>query len=230
MTTSPRSVFAKNWLVIFLIALLAVAYVIAPLLPVSSGWENNTIENAQFAMLLLGGVMVLMPYRHALNDERYRMFLLVVASVWFVMAARELSWGAVFLSPLAVSAETGPVFSSSQLSYRPLVEPVIAVVIAVCLFIFFKTKQALTVSAIWKQSAFPIKEIFVFATAMIISAVAEDHGLIDVSHLGKGTAQVFEELVELCAYTALLCAQARIASSLKRETQISISKPDYLHA
>lgn len=188
-------------------------FVTAPMLPVSFGWENGPIENAQ-VILLIGGAVLALRYRDAAPTKNQKIFWLIIAPLWFVMAVRELSWGAVFYTPLSFDIELGPQFSSSQqLWYKPAVAPVLASLALALVCAFFYSKQYRTVIKLFKQSNLPITELIIFAVLMISAAAAEGHmGL----HLGmdKGNSQIYEEAVELLAYGALLFAQFRVMKGL----------------
>lgn len=201
--------------VLFGIALF-ICYLLAAYLPVSFGWENGILENAQVLLLLAGGVYAA---RSAIvsSSKRSKIFWAIVIPVWFMLALRELSWGAMFHTPLAFSEETGPVFSSGlQLWYKPAVAPVCAAILLVCLAVFLKTRQGRTVKALWQIRHIPLLQLFIGCVCLWVSAASEGHMDIDMAHLGEGASQVFEEAAELCGYLALLLAQCRVAQGMKQ--------------
>ncbi len=199
---------------VFIVLALIASYLCAPLLPVTAGWENGWIENLQALLLFAGGVWA---FWHAakLPSPREKAFWHAVAPLWIILGFRELSWGAVFHSPVSFSHETGPMFSSStQLWYKPAVMPVLALVLLVCAWIFVRSGQLRTLGALWRQRSIPLREMALVVICMFVSAAAEGHMGLSLN-LSEGTAQVFEELAELCAYGALLLAQARVMRGLR---------------
>lgn len=106
---------------------LATAIVLAPILflicqrlPVRFGWENGPVETTQAIMLAVAGILSLcMAYVRRGHVQRY--FWLAALLVWLILLGRELSWGAVFISPSAIDPQSGPLLSSRYLSYKPLV-------------------------------------------------------------------------------------------------------------
>jgi hypothetical protein len=196
------------------IVLLAASYFLSPVLPVSVGWENGPIENLQAVLLFIGGIWALQR-RRASTNSRQRNFWLIITPIWFAMSARELSWGAVFCTPIKFSAQTGPSFSAAQqLWYRPAVAPALLVVLIACIWSFIKTKQTQTVTELWKRHSIPLIEIGIFVLCMFISAVAEGHMGMSFSHFSDGAAEIFEEFAELWGYISLLFAQWRVIRGL----------------
>src|SRR5690606_11801180 len=97
---------------VFIVLALIASYLCAPLLPVTAGWGNGWIENLQALLPFAGGVGALC-HAAQLPSPRGTGFWHAVAPLWFILSFRELSWGAVFHSPVSFSQETGPMFSSS---------------------------------------------------------------------------------------------------------------------
>ena len=95
-------------------------YPLSRSIPLDWGWENGIIENVQVAVLLAGLAFAAIAWRRGPRGGA-AMLGLCVMPVWFLLASRELSWGAVFLPPLGFGPE-GPVYSSRVLAYRPLSE------------------------------------------------------------------------------------------------------------
>ncbi len=185
------------------------SFLLAPLLPVAAGWENGFIENVQTLVLFAGGIWALWCW-HAGDGSRIRAFWLTIASIWFVLAVKELGWGVVFMQPLSHSDEFGPGFSSSiQLWYKPAVMAGLACIAVAWAWVFVATRQSLTVLELMKRKALPITELLIVVLLMMASAAAEGNMGFSTG-LREGTAQVYEELVELLAYLALLLAQYRI--------------------
>lgn len=189
------------------------SYLVAAQWPGWVGWENGPVENMQAVMLAVGGLLALDRRRRCSLAGRPQQaaFWLVVAPIWFALAARELSWGAVFLPPLDFSAEMGPAFSSSrQLAYKGLVAPVLAFLLLGMAWSFVRTRQHQTLARLWRAGGFPLLEIGTFVLCMLASTAAEGHMGLGIRGLGHAQAQTFEELAELWAYAALLLAQQRV--------------------
>ncbi len=141
----------------------------------------------------------------------------MVTPIWFAMAARELSWGAVFMTPLSISPETGPTFSSRhQLAYSSAVAPVLVLLALGCLWIFIRSQQYRTLAALWRQRSFPVAEIVLFAAGMVVSAACEGHLGLNVPLTAEWARQNLEELAELWAYLALVAAQYRVWRGFRR--------------
>ena len=104
--------------------------------------------------------------------------------------------------------------SSQQLPYKPLVAPVIALILVWQLVLFVRTRQDRTLQRIWRGGGFPLVEIGLCVVGMLLSAEAEGHGFIGFSELSHAAQQTLEELAELWAYIALLLAQWRVARTL----------------
>lgn len=214
MTVSPL-LRAPTRIALALLALVA-SYLAAPHLPIQTGWENGPIENLQAAVLLVGGVLALI-WRHRTTERQVRLFWLMVAPVWFVLCARELSWGAVFMTPLDFSPALGPTFSSSQqLPYRPLIAPLIGVLLLGSAAVFVASRQDQTLARLWRNGSFPVLEIALLVIALLVSTEAEGHGFLGgFPSLGHAPQQSLEEMAELIGYALLLAAQWRVAHGLR---------------
>ena len=193
-----------------IIALLAVSYLIAPRLPNWAGWENGPVENLQVAMLCAGGVCAVL-YGRAERLAQRRTFWFLIAPVWFILAARELSWGACFLPPFATAPDTGPKFSSSvQLAHRTAILMSVAACVGVLLFRFVRSGQLSFLARLYRERRMPFVEIGCIVFCLLVSGAAEGHLHVDLRLGSLWAAQTFEELAETCAYTALLLAQWRV--------------------
>ena len=196
-----------------LLALLA-GYWISPLLPVSAGWENGVIENTQVAVCLFGLVCAI---HYARRDRSLPdgWFWLIIIPFWAAFAARELSWGATLFAPLEFSELTGPGFSSRSLPYRPLITPVLALVLLGCLYLAWRHRLDRFLAQLVQVRQFPLAEAALFVLCMMTSAVAEGHmGLLHLSSLDHLHAQVYEEWAECLGYATLWLAQLRIHRAL----------------
>lgn len=186
------------------------SYVAASRLPNSTGWENGPVENLQVAMLLAGGLVALHG-GHVHQPGRLRTFWRLMAPIWFVLAVRELSWGACFLPPYDVAIETGPKFSSSvQLWYRPAVPYLLLALLGLLLFQFVRTGQIYFLAALWKRRQVPWVELSCAVLCMLASGAAEGHLYVDLAFEHHWMAQNFEELSETGAYALVLMAQWRV--------------------
>lgn len=190
---------------------------LAPLLPVTTGWENGPIENSQ-VVILLGGFFCAAIFYFRQSEARLKALWLCIMPVWLILAMRELSWGAVFYPPLEFFGYTGPVFSSRiQLWYKPFVTPVVLILLGLSLFHFLRTRQYRTLSALFRARSVPVTEFLVVVILMIASAASEGHMGSAVKmrmNLHMGAPQVFEESVELFAYLTLVLAQFRVLRGL----------------
>jgi len=190
-------------------------FIIAPNMPNSMGWENGPIENTQVILLSAAAAWAFW-CAHSTTTVRLKTLWIVVGVLWSVMAFRELSWGAAFHLPLTMDVEVGPQFSSShQLWYKPAVAPVLACIALLSAGAFYYSKQHHTFVELFRQSSLPITELIIFCVLMISASAAEGHMGLNLG-MNKGTAQVYEEAVELLAYGALVLAQYRVMKGLSR--------------
>ncbi|MDO9403374.1 MAG: hypothetical protein Q7T87_05045 [Polaromonas sp.] len=208
--SSPHSRFASSLRLpnaILLIVLLMLCYPASRWLPLTWGWENGPVENLQFAVLLAGMVLALVRYSGKPRSA-VSMLALAAAPVWAILAARELSWGAVFLTPNEVTAE-GPVFASSLLWYKPAVAPLSLLLLAFSAFIAVRWRLDRLLVRAWRQKQFPLSELLLMLLLMFVSGCSEAH-MGCSRELFHTQNQVLEELVELVAYLAIVLAQWRL--------------------
>lgn len=191
-----------RWLAL---AVLLATYPAQAWLPGSAAWENSWIENSQVLTLGLG-LLTAWWWGRASTDARVRALCRAAAVLWVILMARELSWGGAFLEPVSFSEE-GPFYSSRGLWYKPAVYPVLALLLAYCLFCAcrFRLDQVVLRCArgVWL-------EVLVIAVALTLSTCAEGHGPAWLDGLVGGNALVVEEWSELAAYFALVAAQLRV--------------------
>lgn len=195
-------------------------YPLALVLPYWVSWENQIVENFQVVVLLLGGFFAFTFFLGFAGQGRgYRWFWLMIIPIWFVLFARELSWGAVFLSPVGMDELTGPLFSSSLLWYKPMVYPVIGVLVFMGMAIFIFTKQYRTVVYVWRRGAFPVIEICLAIVGLVLSTAAEEHSGMSLAFLGMASYQLqhIEEFAELLVYLCLFAAQWRVFFGLSEK-------------
>lgn len=209
----PLELKPQAW---WLVLCCAACYPVSLYLPPMWGWEDGPIENVQVALLLAGCAWagcIAMRSRQAPLATLAR----CVAPLWLVLAARELSWGAVLMAPLGYGDE-GPIFSSALLWYKPLVTPAIAVLLAWMAFSAWRHRLDRLLAAIVSEGRFPWPAAGIATLCLLGSGCAEGHlecG-IPFHHL---QAEVFEELTELVAYLALLAGQAHVLRGA--DTQLS---------
>ncbi|TWI70079.1 hypothetical protein IP91_01159 [Pseudoduganella lurida] len=193
-----------QWLL--LVALLA-CYPLSFITPARWAWENGVIEDSQVVILLGGLVSAFLTWRHE-RRGRIAMLALCVMPIWAILAARELSWGAVFLPPLEYTHD-GPVFSSKMLAYKPLVTPTVALLLAWSGWVAWRHRVDKLVLRMIAGGMFPWFALAIAAVAMVGSGCAEGHlscGLVIVPE----HEEALEELVELVAYGSIVFAQALI--------------------
>lgn len=191
-----------------LLIAIVVSFPIARLLPVSWGWENGVLENAQAVLLFSGFAYAL--WSAIKQKASVSAPLWWVASLfWLAMTGRELAWGAAFAPPMGFDAETGPIISSRVLSYRPAVPWICAAMLLLCIYWLWRHQLIQKVFVrLWQEHAYPLASLALFVIAMLISGNAEGHGLAVLAQWFSYTqALVLEELVEFWAYAALWLAQ-----------------------
>jgi hypothetical protein len=205
---SPRHFFC------FTVALwLAIGFFVVPVLPAQAAWENGWIENLQLAILLGGGAVAawraIVSWRQGARADVVALAV-CLTPVWMLLAARELSWGAALLQPLAIGAD-GPEYSSSVLWYKPAVAPVaVALLVAAgSLFAWFRVERV--VWSVLRAGHFPWAELGLGVAAALLSTYGEGHLLgMEVSPHWGNNAAVLEEWAEVAAYMALVLAQWQV--------------------
>lgn len=194
---------------------LALAYPLSLLLPARYGFENGPIEMAQNFILIAGGVQAgILALK---SKSGWGWLWAAVIPIWLICLARELSWGAVFFPPLEMP-ESGPVYSSRILSYRPFVPLIVAAFVFLSAFLVYKHRLWTLAEDVKRTRQFPLFDLVMTVISLLLMSAAE--GKIGMS-LGGFVAhgQIFEELSELAAYIFLLSAQQeiRFASLFLRE-------------
>ncbi len=204
-TTLRRGVFLTSLTFIIVILL----YAFAESIPVALSWENGVFENLQVLLLSIGALWALGRWVSS-SSPHSRGLWLIVMLLWIVLVMRELSWGAVFYTPLAHSDLSGPTFSSTaQLWYKPLVTPILVLIMVFCTWLFIRTRQYETLVELWRRGDFPLIESVLIIITMTLSAAAEGHLGLSLD-LSKGAYQVFEEGLEVWSYSLLLVMQRRV--------------------
>lgn len=191
------------------------------ILPVRSGWENGWLENSQVLISLLAAFWCCGLYRRTSHlaaadrsgePEAWRSLWLVAGLVWLLLAARELSWGAVFYPPRTTDELLGPLFPSSQhLPWKPLVDPALAILLAGALVVFFRHRLGQRLAQQWRRGNFPLVELLLGCLALVLASLAEGHLHWLPGWLNAGQQQLLEEWAELWGYLALVAAQWRLS-------------------
>lgn len=193
-------------------------YPVAWYFPVQWGWENGIIENTQLILCFIGFLFA----SYALYIEKnsdLRWFWSMIIAIWFIMFWRELSWGACLYPPTIIDPETGGKYPSSLLWYKPIIHPLLWLLLGAIALVFLITKQYRTIILLWREKQFPLIEFGFAALGAIISTAAEQHmhlSLPFVSYYTEGQIQIMEELGELAMYLALFTAQLRVYLTFKK--------------
>lgn len=188
------------------ILLIVLGFPLGLMLPGWWGFENGPVENTQAVILVIGFLHAIILFRRA--DPRSKRLWLAGIPLWFVLIARELSFGAVFLPPNRLSAH-GPVFSVNQLSYKPFITPVVlALIVFTIAVIAIKRLDRLGLELLREKMA-PWFSLGLVAVAMTLSTIAEGNLGFRLPMDGLA-AQNAEEIIELGAYLALWAAQFEI--------------------
>ncbi|MES2608704.1 MAG: hypothetical protein V4679_00615 [Pseudomonadota bacterium] len=196
---------------------LVLGYAIAVRLPPSAGWENSWIENSQVLVLLGGGLMAVQFARASRRDglpSTIRAFSLICMPTWFLMGARELSWGAALGAPVVVMPD-GPFYSSSVLWYHEAIRPLVAVFALCALGFAARLRLDRMLWRIVRTGNFPSAEFTILLLAALGSTYADGHlfGLPILQTL-HGHEIVLEEWMELVGYLALLMGQRHVFAAL----------------
>jgi len=196
-----RALARAQWCVLLCLLL---CYPLSRVIPLEWSWENGIIENAQVVVLLGGLLLAGLAWRRGAQDEG-AMLAVCAMPVWFLLASRELSWGAVFLPPLGFGPE-GPVFSSRVLPYRPLV-PAVAGLLVLAAFVHgWRCGVHRYLKRVVAGGGFPWLCVVVVLGAAIGSTAGEGH-VPAFARDWVAHSQVLEELCELVGYMALVLAQ-----------------------
>lgn len=187
-----------------LLLCLFLCYPLSQVIPLEWSWENGIIENAQVVVLLAGLVFAGRAWRRGPKDGA-AMLGLCAMPVWFLLASRELSWGAVFLPPLGFGPE-GPVFSSRVLPYRPLVPAAAGLLLLASLVTGWRHGVYRYLKRVVVGGGFPWLCVVIVLGAALGSTAGEGH-VPEFARDWVAHSQVLEELCELVGYVALVVAQ-----------------------
>jgi hypothetical protein len=198
--------------------LVAIAAVpLAQVLPDWMGWENQPIENANAAVALLGMIAACV-FQHR-NGGQWAWFWRATALVWFILFARELSWGAVFYPPTQMT-RLGPFFSSRELWYRPVIYPLVGLLVAATCYIILRYRTWQIVRNLIRGDGAPWLEAALAIFCMAISISAEGHGGPLTGWIG-GQSLVLEEAAELAAFLWVVAGQYRVREFELRSRSIA---------
>ena len=190
------------------VLLLLSAYPLSFVLPGPWGWENGVLENLQ-VLVLLAGLWVSIVFSQKGRRRDSQRVALGAMLMWTVAAARELSWGAVFLTPTAMT-DNGPAFSARLLPYHGMVDVLVVLAVLVSLLLFVLGRLFGVLLQQVRDGGFPWVETATMVLAALGSTYAEGHlHILGHLHLPETQCQVIEEFCELVAYVALYLAQAR---------------------
>lgn len=196
-----------------LAGLLLAGYWVSGWLPPTSGWENHWIENLQVAALVGGLVLAAIEFRRAPPASILRRLALFAMPIWALCAAREISWGATFLTA-GTMGDDGPSFTSRDLWYRPGIAPLAAMALVFSLYVFLRYRLDRPLLELVRRRRFPWIEMALCVAAAALAAAAEGHAgglMLPGLHAAK---EVMEEWWETLVYLGLLTAQMRIFTTL----------------
>jgi len=200
MQRLSSSIRARPWEWLLLVALV-ISYPLSAALTPAWSVENGILENLQVVALALGMLHALTAFR-ASRPARSAMLALCAAPVWLLLAARELSWGRVWL-PASGQTLAGAAAAFAWL--QPLVRPLVLALVLWMLFAAWRHRvhQPLR-SALARRT--PWLCLGIVLAAGIGSTCAEGH-MGCALDLPVTRSQAIEELVELVAYSALVMIQ-----------------------
>jgi hypothetical protein len=193
------------------ILLIVFGFPLGMALPGWWGWENQPVENTQAAILIFGLVHTILLYRKA--DERSKWLWLAGIPLWFVLIARELSFGAVLLPPTGMSPH-GPAFSVNHLPYKPIITPIVLLLIVFSIGIIIWKKLAELGLELLREKRAPWLSLGLVTFGMIVSSIAEGNLGFKLP-MNSDSAQNVEEIIELGAYLALWAAQFEIFAAFE---------------
>ena len=195
-----------KWLLLFG-ALLS--YFVNPYLPFSWGWENSVLEWLQVGILACGLVLNCIWWQQvkAGNNLPNARFLAGAMPLWLLMIGREVSWGRAFY-PNGFDSVTGPSFlTMTEISYGPLVHPLLAVIIIVWLYVVIKHDLYKIPYRLLKEGRFPITEFVIAIVAFVVADIGEH-----ILHF-----QTMEEFTECFAYLGLILTAYKVKIALQEE-------------
>lgn len=194
-----------------MVALVLGTIPVALNLPPEAFWELGPIENTEIAIFLIGTIMTFFWYIADTPKNPFRNVWLVGSLLFFLAAARETSWGRIFLA--SGIDENGPIVPSMKsLWFGPIIYVVIAVLILLILYLTIKNYLLIKCLAL---KVFRDKEAILYISTFILffllSQLVFEKDLIDAI---SDYHQHFEEMAEITSYWAAvaLIYRARIIS------------------
>ena len=215
-----RQVRPREWaLLLGLLACLPLSGV----LPAPWSREGGVLETLQVLVLLGGAVLALRVYLRARHVEesgtaRTGILALCAAPVWVLLAARELSWGRVWLPHPDAHPGPGMELASGAIVWlQPFTRPGAMLLLAWLAFCAWHYRLDLPLRAAFARRV-PWLCLLVALGAAMGSTCAEGHMSCSTG-LAPDHAEMFEELVELCAYLALCLLQDAVLGAAAAATQ-----------
>ncbi|WP_392562601.1 hypothetical protein RHO12_03710 [Orbus sturtevantii] len=215
MAINKNKIMLLRVIVVLIYLLL---YPMAWLFPIQWGWENGLIENTQLAICFIGFIFAAYAI-FKVKDKNLRWFWSMIIAIWFILFWRELSWGACFYPPTSIDPQTGGAYPSALLWYKPIVHPLLWLILICIALVFVIKKQYRIIAVLWHEKQFPLIEFVLAVLGVFISTAAEGHmhlSLPLVNYFTAGQMQIVEELGELAIYLALLAAQLRVWQLFKK--------------
>ncbi|MCO0638281.1 hypothetical protein M8745_20310, partial [Lutimaribacter sp. EGI FJ00014] len=126
-------------------------------------------------LVLLVGMVAALVYQHRSDERAWKWFWRAAAPLWFILLARELSWGAVFYPPTQMTGD-GPIFSSDHLWYKPAVYPIVALLGVAVVYIVLRHRLVKKVDEVIRAGAAPWLETLLAVICVAVATVAEGHG------------------------------------------------------
>lgn len=190
MTLKFDFTIPKNYRREFFLSLTYAIFIIPLtfLLPFEASFENGFIENFQVIMLISAGISSL-HLRGQSTDEKVRAFDLLCALIFFLLAARELSYGGVFFLEWEDAEGRHYVPNSKQPWY-----PALNAVLAVYILFLVSMLRKIPLRQIFKIPV-PIPLISLLIVGIFLST-AGDHEWLFAYH----QSQVLEEVSECLMY------------------------------
>lgn len=208
---SPRLALRFSAADALLLAFILVSYPLALAMPEAWGLENGVIENAQVAVLLCGALAAFLAWwRH--RGTPLGALGASTVPVWLILAARELSWGAVITQADAVRAG----LPLEPMWYKPAVAPVICALLAWSVSTLWRHHLGRFLVGLARNSHYAVVPLVLAVVASYLSACAEGHAVCGI-HANPHHAQDWEEGLELIAYMALVFAQQRVFRSCQQQ-------------
>ena len=185
-------------------------------LPPEAFWELGPIENTEIASFLIGTVMTFFWYITDTQTTPFRNVWLVTSLLFFLGAAREASWGRIFLA--SGMDENGPIVPSMKsLWFGNYIYSAVGVLIVILLYMMYKYRHEigdLVYRLVRSKESMLYFGLF-FILLGSATVIWDPNRIASLSQWH----QAFEEMSELTAYFATY-ALAWKAHLLSQETVI----------